>query len=74
MCEKHLNGDLPLYNGATCGTKVCKFVNCHHHPAHGQYNAQTNVLRATGQIFKMGGNKEAPALAGSAGQKLIANK
>lgn len=74
MCEKHLNGDTPLYSGATCGTKICKYVNCKNHPAHGEYNAQTTILRGSGQMFKMGGQDDRIAIGGGSAQKLIVNK
>lgn len=53
ICEHHLNGDAPLYEGATCGSKSCRYVECQHHPYYGQEAGLAKTLRQTGQLVRM---------------------
>lgn len=72
ICERHLNGEVPMYEAANCGSKVCRFVACFNHPSYGQEFAMDRILRGGGQLGRMAGNErvviEAPAY------KMIANK
>lgn len=53
LCEKHLNGELPKIAPVTCGTKVCRFTECPHHPLHGMANAQKLAYRQSGMLRQM---------------------
>lgn len=53
ICEHHLNGDVPLFEDATCGSRVCRHVECHHHPLHGQKDGLAKMLRQSGQLSKI---------------------
>lgn len=51
ICEYHLKG-----KGSgpyTCGTRMCRYVECHHHPYYGQEHALLNYLRTHGQLARI---------------------
>lgn len=73
ICEKHLNGT-PLYQNATCGSKICKFAICPHHPMHGQEDAVYRSVAGVGQIVRLGEQKRGSTLVAASGQRLIANR
>jgi len=50
VCEFHLNGNLPLYEGATCGTKACRHVECPYNSLHGQNGGLAAMYRKSGQL------------------------
>ena len=50
ICEHHLNGELPKIAPVTCGTKVCRFAECPHHPYHGMKDARGLAYRNTGAL------------------------
>lgn len=50
LCEHHLNGAMPLYGDANCGTRVCRFVACPYHPMRGTKDALYNTLKERGQL------------------------
>jgi hypothetical protein len=54
MCEHHVNGKLPLYGSANCGSRVCKFVACPYNSEYGKANGMHNVLTGRGQLFGLG--------------------
>lgn len=56
ICEHHLNGELPKMAPVTCGTKVCKFAECPHHPYHGMENARGLAYRHAGTLHTMVSN------------------
>jgi hypothetical protein len=71
LCEQHLNGELPKIAPVTCGTKVCKFAECPHHPYHGMENGRGLAYRNSGMLNTMVTNN-APHLAyASEKQKLL---
>ena len=72
VCEKHLNGQ-PLFRGATCGSKVCKYVECHHHSHFGMHDALNRVLQHSGQIIKLNKQQERIQIDSSPSKRLIAN-
>jgi hypothetical protein len=51
-CEFHLNGHIPRVFPITCGTRVCKYTDCHYHPYHGHVNARM-LMGQHGQLRKM---------------------
>lgn len=70
ICEKHLN-DEPVFEGATCGAKICRAVICPHHPLHGRDNGLMEQLKKTGQLTS---RREDQMLLGvQSGPKLIGN-
>lgn len=71
VCEKHLNG-APLFRGATCGSKVCKYVECHHHIHFGHADALNKVLKHSGQIVKLNHQNDNIQIESPA-KRLIAN-
>lgn len=71
LCERHLNGDLPLYGDANCGSKFCKAVECHFHPNYGQQDAYYRTLSGKGMLSAMASQNRL-AIEG-AKPKLLAN-
>lgn len=65
LCEHHLNGDLPLYGTATCGSKACRYVECQYHPYFGKNGGLASTLRKTGQLFSMARDGGTTALPGA---------
>lgn len=52
-CEYHLNGHIAREFPITCGTRVCKYVECQFHPYHGVVNARQLMNKHSGQLNKM---------------------
>lgn len=60
ICEKCLNGNAPMYEGSTCGTKVCRYITCPHHPNKDDRAALHDIYRERGAL--LGYNKAASLL------------
>jgi len=71
-CEKCLNGAVPLYNGATCGTKACRFAECPNHPNHGQLHGTYLAHKEAGRLTSMV-RQDRLSITGNSGVKLISN-
>lgn len=69
MCERHINGPIPLFEQATCGTKICRAVTCPHHPEYGNENALNNQLRRSGQLTSRAHSQN--AIEGMTGKNLL---
>jgi hypothetical protein len=69
LCEHHMNGE-PVFDGATCGTKICRAVMCPHHPLHGQEHGLMTQLKKTGQLTS---RRDGTLSLGTGGPKLIGN-
>lgn len=72
ICEHCLNHDMPKFNGATCGTKFCRRVECQHNPYNGSSTGLRDVYKG-GQLFNVAGGKSPLATmgAGQAAQALL---
>ena len=52
ICEKHLNGELPQFTQSSCGSRVCRFTECKHHPMFGMKDARRLAHRESGQLIQ----------------------
>lgn len=50
ICEHHMNGPA-MYAQATCGSRICRAVDCVNHPAYGQSGGLMDTMRRTGQLM-----------------------
>lgn len=45
ICEGCTNGDLPPMAPYMCGTKMCRFTECHHHPFYSEGGTSINYMQ-----------------------------
>lgn len=50
LCEKHVNGHIPVKPPVNCGTRSCRFVECPHHMYHGKKDGKALVYRDVGML------------------------
>ena len=71
ICEGCLNGDFPRSSIVTCGTKLCRDTDCHHHPLFNTGSGATFTAAARyGQLGAMAQRGSSPRLFGPQGQQL----
>jgi hypothetical protein len=57
MCERCLNGSVPLHQRANCGTRSCRFTECPHHCEFGKEDALYRTLSGSGQLSRLAEQK-----------------